>query len=122
MREKFQDIQLLEKFMAQVPREEIRFQEERLFANYLRCSGAISESACLERLACELHSAEGASMPVETNVMAIITNEILSNKYVAESIKSRIIRAVQRGRSNGSCLVYKCPELAKLMDNAKNHT
>lgn len=54
-----------------------------------------------------------------------ITSEILSNEYVADSIKSRIARAAQRGRSNGSCLAYRCPQLAKLTDDPKivpNHT
>lgn len=69
--EKLSEIQLLERFMAQVPKEEMQSQEKKLLANYLSCSGMTSSNYCLERLACELHSTEGANMPVETNVMAM---------------------------------------------------
>ena len=44
-----------------------------------------------------------------------ITNEILSNDYIPENTKLNITNAVQRGRSNDDCSVYKCEDLENLL-------
>lgn len=62
-------IQILERFMSQVPKEQMFSQEKKLMASYLSCSGMTEENACLERLACELRGPVASQMPEETHVM-----------------------------------------------------
>lgn len=62
-------IQILERFMSQVPKDQIFSQEKKLMASYLSCSGMSEENQCLERLACELRGPVANQMPDETHVM-----------------------------------------------------
>ncbi|KAJ4426835.1 hypothetical protein ANN_26634 [Periplaneta americana] len=66
VQQKLNEIALLERFMAQIPKEQAVTQEKQLLANYLSCSGSMNANStsgtCLERLTCELHH-PGSDVP-----------------------------------------------------------
>ncbi|XP_069699122.1 uncharacterized protein [Periplaneta americana] len=115
VQQKLNEIALLERFMAQIPKEQAVTQEKQLLANYLSCSGSMNANStsgtCLERLTCELHH-PGSDVPqLEKHVMSIVTSEILTNEYVPDSVKERVKSAATTGSQSGNCSEFPCNDL-----------
>ncbi|XP_076358991.1 uncharacterized protein LOC143251606 [Tachypleus tridentatus] len=92
---------------------ETRSYQEDLTANYLACSGLLSiTNHCLERLACEFSISAQKIASLENEIASVVLHNILTNKKILESDKSRIRKAAIHGRNKGgSCRIYFCKKV-----------
>lgn len=109
IKRRVKQLRVLEKFLSSMPGK--FSQSDRLTADYLRCSGLSEDSdQCLEQLVCTYGQppSKGALSGIERDVVSIILYNLMSNKMLASSLKSRLRAAAKVGRDVGQCQVFVC--------------
>lgn len=109
IKRRVKQLRVLEKFLSSMPGH--ISQSERLTADYLRCSGLSAESdQCLEQLVCTYgqHPGTGSLTGIERDVVSIILYNLMSNKMLSSSLKTRLKAAAKIGRDVGECQQFIC--------------
>jgi len=102
-------LRVLEKFLSSMPGK--FSQSDQLTADYLRCSGLSDESnQCLELLVCTYGQPPGTGdlTGIERDVVSIILYNLMSNKMLPSSLKTRLRSAAKIGRDSGQCQDFSC--------------
>jgi len=109
IKRRVKQLRVLEKFLSSMPGK--FSQSDHLTSDYLRCSGLSEESDhCLEQLVCTYGQppGSGALTGIERDVVSIILYNLMSNKMLSSSLKTRLRSAAKVGRDVGKCQDFVC--------------
>jgi len=109
IKRRVKQLRVLERFLSSIPGKSS--QSDRFTADYLKCSGLSDENDhCLELLVCTYGQppTSGSLTGIERDVVSIILYNLMSNKVLDGSLKSRLRTAAKVGRDRGRCEEYVC--------------
>ncbi|XP_076329704.1 uncharacterized protein LOC143235434 [Tachypleus tridentatus] len=106
-------LKVLQLYLAE--KEDIQRYGNDIIANYLFCSGLLSNNNhCLERLVCELSDSSKKMTLLQKEVVSIVLLSILTNKKIPDTKNTRLREAAVHGEKNdGSCVTYFCDKVDK---------